>query len=371
MLGVRGEVQQCEGEECLHGEGEQEAGECAGRVGFFPNLSQCDAYYECRDSKVSSHLCPDGLVYDSSHFKADFQLDSSGTTGKCSYPFSISCTGRDTLQPPSPSAGCPRKNGYFSHPDCDKYYFCNDGAANLYNCPGGLVFAPDKGSCTWIEEANRPGCRSKEKFNFTCPEVGPSQHPRYPDPSDCQQFYVCISGSAHHNSCPHGLVFHPQTLACDRQESVDGPCNSWYNKTTVDGLVLPDPLPTPATASPVPTTPKAFLNRRRPSTPSSGEARLEIQETDSENLKDDSPQTNIRVRTRIRGSVNRPTDQQNSNKSQQTTGGTIRRRPVRRRNPNKTILTTVVIPDGQQQGVVTRSPAKTKLAGQMQPRTRG
>ena len=74
MLGVRGEVQQCEGEECLHGEGEQEAGECAGRVGFFPNLSQCDAYYECRDSKVSSHLCPDGLVYDSSHFKADFQV---------------------------------------------------------------------------------------------------------------------------------------------------------------------------------------------------------------------------------------------------------------------------------------------------------
>ena len=125
------------------------------------------------------------------------------------------------------------------------------------------MFAPDKGRCTWIEEANRPGCRSKDKFEFSCPEVGPSEHPRYPDPaglqniypliiltsasSDCQKFYVCISGSAHHSSCNEGLVFHPLTLACDRQEVVDGPCSSWYNKTTVDALTLPDALPTPAT----------------------------------------------------------------------------------------------------------------------------
>ena len=209
MLGVAGSAEE--------GGEEQEAGECSGRVGFFPDLEQCDKYYECKDSmvrhrsashhnnttftfQVSSHLCPDGLVYDSSHFKASFQvtslspkvslgnlkylqLDSSGTSGKCSYPFSIDCTGKELLQPPSPSEGCPRKNGYFPNPDCDKYYFCNDGAANLYDCPGGLVFAPDKGRCTWIEEANRPGCRSKDKFEFSCPEVGPSEHPRYPDPA--------------------------------------------------------------------------------------------------------------------------------------------------------------------------------------------
>ena len=187
------------------------------------------------------------------------QLDSSGSSRKCSYPFSIDCTGRELLQPPSPSEGCPRKEGYFPHSTCDKYYFCNNGAANLYSCPGGLVFAPDKGRWTWIEEANRPGCQSKDKFEFSCPEVGPSEHPRYPDPaglqniypliiltrasSDCQKFYVCISGSAHHSSCNEGLVFHPLTLACDRQEAVDGPCSSWYNKTTVDALILPDALP--------------------------------------------------------------------------------------------------------------------------------
>lgn len=53
----------------------------------------------------------------------------------------------------------------------------------MYTCPQGLVFSPDKGSCTWIEEANRPGCQSEDKFTFVCPEVGPGQHPRYPDPN--------------------------------------------------------------------------------------------------------------------------------------------------------------------------------------------
>ena len=89
----------------------------------------------------------------------------------------------------SPSQGCPRKNGYFSHQDCDKYFFCNDGVANLYPCPGGLVFAPDKGQCTWIEEANRPGCKSKDTFEFSCPEVGPNEHPRYPDPEGYFSFH--------------------------------------------------------------------------------------------------------------------------------------------------------------------------------------
>jgi hypothetical protein len=73
MLGVAGEEEE----------------ECAGREGFFPHQEQCDKYYECKDNmvrnnksqhyspscfKLSSRLCPDGLVYDSSHFKASFQV---------------------------------------------------------------------------------------------------------------------------------------------------------------------------------------------------------------------------------------------------------------------------------------------------------
>jgi len=244
VLGAAGELKDHEAEDYYDEEGSVE--QCLNKIGFFPDSGQCDKYYQCKGGKLTSHLCPDGLVYDSSHYIADFQLDSSGTTGKCSYPFSIDCTGRETLQMPNPipSDECPRKNGYFSHLDCDKYYLCNDGVANLINCPVGLVFAPDKGGCTWIQEANRPGCKSEDKSEFICPKaIG---YPRYPDPVDCQKFYICISGSAHHNSCPNGQIFHPLNLVCDSQESTDGPCNSWYNKTSVDGLTLADPLPTSA-----------------------------------------------------------------------------------------------------------------------------
>ena len=74
--------------------------------------------------QVSEHFCPDGLVFD----------ETSTSYAKCGFPFSIDCTGgvndhvkflmqhldftgREDLQPPQPSPGCPRQEGYFSYPD--------------------------------------------------------------------------------------------------------------------------------------------------------------------------------------------------------------------------------------------------------------
>ena len=97
VLVHQGVGEECRGgEDCLdedEGSGEY-VGVCGWRSGFFPDLSQCDKYHECRDGQVrnipagngnifdtvhvqeSSHLCPDGLVYDKQHFKADFQVTS-------------------------------------------------------------------------------------------------------------------------------------------------------------------------------------------------------------------------------------------------------------------------------------------------------
>ena len=57
--------------------------------------------------QVTEHFCDDGLVFD----------ESSTAFAKCSYPFSVDCSGRRELQRPQPSPGCPRKHGYFPHPD--------------------------------------------------------------------------------------------------------------------------------------------------------------------------------------------------------------------------------------------------------------
>ena len=42
--------------------------------GAFPDPDQCDKYWECRGGNLTSHLCPDGLVYDLTTSVASFQV---------------------------------------------------------------------------------------------------------------------------------------------------------------------------------------------------------------------------------------------------------------------------------------------------------
>ena len=100
--------------------------------GAFPDPDQCDKYWECRGGNLTSHLCPDGLVYDLTTSVASFQvvtelpivtmrmcISQVGTGAppsdgsRCSYPFAIDCSSRTLLQPPQPRDNCPRQNGYF------------------------------------------------------------------------------------------------------------------------------------------------------------------------------------------------------------------------------------------------------------------
>lgn len=61
----------------------------------------------CLHPQIIDHLCEDGFVYD----------ESSVNFAKCSYPFSVDCSGRTELQPPKGNKVCPRLNGYFAHED--------------------------------------------------------------------------------------------------------------------------------------------------------------------------------------------------------------------------------------------------------------
>ncbi len=42
--------------------------------------------------------------------------------------------------------------------------------------------------------------------------------------------------SPRRNGCTVGLVFNPETLACDRPRNVQGPCREWYNQTYLEQL---------------------------------------------------------------------------------------------------------------------------------------
>ena len=215
----------------------EECSEENGGDGFFADDVRCDKYYECKEGALLEHTCKDGLVFDAANKK--FAV--------CSFPISIDCSGREELQEPNPTENCPRQNGYFPHPDpkiCDKFFQCVDGVANPITCPTSLVFDPNRGQCVYEEQAKREGCSTNEDnfdelYNFRCPLEGrnPAVHPRFPDPNDCQYFYVCIGGKdAQRSGCAVGLVFNPDKLACDHPDNVVGECHTWYNATFLESV---------------------------------------------------------------------------------------------------------------------------------------
>merc|ERR1711941_140377 len=70
---------------------------------------------------------------------------------------------------------------------------------------------------------------------FQCPSNSPTDefgqfdpHPKYADPNDCANFYVCLNGiSPREQGCELGLVFNELTLQCDAPENVPE-CKDYY-----------------------------------------------------------------------------------------------------------------------------------------------
>jgi hypothetical protein len=161
---------------------------------------------------------------------------------KCDQPFNVDCGDREELQEPQPvNKYCPRKNGYFAHPDpsvCDVFYNCNDGEYIEQKCTGGLHFDEYTGTCVWPDTAKREGCAPEKKQltdGFQCPteKVNDASgqviaHPHFPHPSDCQKFYVCLNGiEPRELGCAAGEVYNEETTRCDNPENVPG-CEDWY-----------------------------------------------------------------------------------------------------------------------------------------------
>lgn len=70
----------------------------------------------------------------------------------------------------------------------------------------------------------------KLKDGFECPKDIPSDpqgqpvvHPKFPHPSDCQRFYVCLNGVEPRDlGCQVGEVYNEESQRCDAPENVAG-----------------------------------------------------------------------------------------------------------------------------------------------------
>ncbi|XP_052867061.1 protein obstructor-E-like [Anopheles cruzii] len=208
---------------------------CPVKDGQYEDSLQCDKYYECVDGRATEKLCPDGLVFDPTIRKIN----------KCDQPFNADCGDRLELQPPRGNNLCPRRNGFFAHPDqavCNVFYNCIEGDATEITCTAGLHFDEYTGTCVWPNDAGRQGCNpganKKLKDGFTCPkdqktdEAGQAvAHPKFAHPTDCQRFYVCLNGVEPRDlGCQVGEVYNEETERCDAPENVPG-CEDWYKES--------------------------------------------------------------------------------------------------------------------------------------------
>ena len=164
------------------------------------------------------------------------------------------------------------------------FNFCTRGVPNSITCAGGLIFDPLKGQCDYSDQVDRLDIDSidtYDKIYFTlhfytftdqvAPQMicSPSSVQNLPQPMstvatltlmviashvfsvvhifpDCSKFYLCVIGKARSQTCSQGLVFNPDTLSCEEQDTVTGPCSAFYNQTFLESLSTPPPALSPS-----------------------------------------------------------------------------------------------------------------------------
>ena len=256
----------------------------------FPDPNQCDKYWECRGGNLTSHLCPDGLVYDLTTSVASFQVGKRRPDHKL--PLSRWAQGRPQAMAAgavtrSPStaqvvhsssrlslgtivrgrtdisqllvlaisigsveATNQQQSMFARSPLCLPQIRAGETCSQK---PSALNFC----RCTWKGEANRPECEEADTFHedFLCPESGFGEYLRYPDPADCRAYYVCVQGSASRSICPAGQAFHPTSVACSEEDNLPpglcAPGKLWEDRNSTGSGAPTITIPKTRTRQPV------------------------------------------------------------------------------------------------------------------------
>ncbi|KAK7871912.1 hypothetical protein R5R35_009718 [Gryllus longicercus] len=189
---------------------------CPERNGRFPMGGQCDAYLECEDGEATEKLCPDGLL---------FNAAARHYAYPCQYPVDVDCEGRSSLQPAQPTEDCPHQYGYFREGrdagDCGRFVTCVDGRGFHLQCPEGLAFSEDTLRCDWPDQVD--SCDAEAFLGFRCPDDGSAAadgYRFYRSPSDCQKYFLCVSGRPRLYSCAEDEAFNEDIGVCDGVENV-------------------------------------------------------------------------------------------------------------------------------------------------------
>ncbi|CDW55082.1 TSP 1 and CBM 14 domain containing protein [Trichuris trichiura] len=205
--------------------------------GFYANpAASCSPiYYSCTGGLARQLQCQAGLAFD--------QL-----TGACQSPNTLFvCTGtnmttsftRQTItaatgtQAPLPIDCTRLSDGLYADPllQCSQiFYFCSNGIAMRFNCPGNLYYDAEGKTCAEFREIFLcTGTRSTPRpttsmGSVTAPIFDCSQRTdgRYANPLEaCSRIYfVCSAGTTTRSLCPENLFFDQLTMECRPNSTV-------------------------------------------------------------------------------------------------------------------------------------------------------
>ncbi|CAG0882598.1 unnamed protein product [Darwinula stevensoni] len=117
---------------------------------------------------------------------------------------------------------CPHSFGFYPHArQCDLYWACEEGVAELRICGNGLAFDANddtRENCDYLFAVDCAGRRELE------PAISTRNCPRlfgiFADESRCDVFYSCWNGDAARYQCPPGLAYDRNSRVCQWADMV-------------------------------------------------------------------------------------------------------------------------------------------------------
>jgi len=122
---------------------------------------------------------------------------------------------------------CQTKTGLVADREfCDRYWACEGGQANLYDCPNGLVFvAKNRGIADGCDYpwSSPQVCTGKTMANGPIStEKCPWLYGIFGHATSCTRYQTCWNGTATEQFCIGGLLYSEETHACDWPDNVQG-----------------------------------------------------------------------------------------------------------------------------------------------------
>uniref|UniRef100_A0A182QCK9 Chitin-binding type-2 domain-containing protein n=1 Tax=Anopheles farauti TaxID=69004 RepID=A0A182QCK9_9DIPT len=190
--------------------------ECDGLPDFtyLPSTISCQFYFQCIDNFAYKLSCPRGYWF-------------SLALGRCGNRFEVECDIDEPTQTPTVPPGPSEPNLCFGRPNfsyvqspqfCQLFYYCLNGSPFPMICRNGFFFDENTQECIPEEEAvcDNPGLPGSTPGPTPGVCGGVTDGDMVPNTQFCNQYYVCVEGTAYPTICPDGEWFDAEQQACGK-----------------------------------------------------------------------------------------------------------------------------------------------------------